>query len=528
MEAIVLYSRVSTLDQNFERQFEDLQVWAKLNNFNVVASYGEKVSGYDPEAERTEYENMKAYVLKNNIKNIGIWEISRLSRSMVTTVAEIAFFTKHKINLHFKKENLQSISDNVTNQLLITILSSMAQMERDTFIDRANSGRLKAVKRGRMIGYSNPPYGYTSDENGIIIVEEEEAKVIRMIFDLADKGVTLYGICQQLNSLGIPTRAELDGKLRTMQNGENIKIVWKPVVVRRNLQRTLYKGVRIYKGNEIAVPSIVSTDIWERVQQRFKDNIGYINRTKFEYLFKGKLKCGVCGRSWATYTNKKDMCSYYMCTGITDMGHKCINGKYISTKLIDKVIFKSLFEHLSINETVLDDKKKESKYEELKSQIIFFKNEIEKLEAKKKRLVKMFTEGFLEESEFNREQLTIKNLTVELNNKIKLNENSLTLSEDININELLTSIYRTDDYNLKREFVVKYINSVVIYNLKGTNIKFDNDLRPDDKILYAKVFAFNYPEPVHVVMTTRTNQVYISVIENMIDFNESRSFLTVK
>ena len=82
MKPIVIYQRVSTQDQDFQSQIDDLKNWAKGNDFNVVASFGEKVSGYDPDAEQIEYKKMKEYVLHHNIKNVAIWEISRLSRSM--------------------------------------------------------------------------------------------------------------------------------------------------------------------------------------------------------------------------------------------------------------------------------------------------------------------------------------------------------------------------------------------------------------------------------------------------------------
>jgi len=121
---MVLYSRVSTQDQDYKSQFDDLRKWCKLNSFKVTKVFGEKVSGYDITKERAEYEAMKEYVIENHIKSIACWEISRLGRSTSKTLAEIEFFSSHNVNIFFKKENLSTLSDNATNKLILTILSS--------------------------------------------------------------------------------------------------------------------------------------------------------------------------------------------------------------------------------------------------------------------------------------------------------------------------------------------------------------------------------------------------------------------
>ena len=272
MKPIVLYLRVSTLDQNVDSQREDLTRWCALNNFNIVSVFGETASGYDPNAERLQYDLMKKYVEEKGVKDIVVWEISRLSRSLLKTVTELDYFSNIGVNVHFRKENLESLSNNVTNQLLLTILSSMAQMERDTFIERGNRGRMSSAMQGKNIGYSTFPYGYMSI-NKVLFVEETEAKIVKLIFDKTVNGDTLYSIAEHLNSLGVPTRRTLQKKVRTFSNGEEKGYVWKPQSVKHIINRTLYKGIRTYKGVEINVPSIVTADIWDKAQERFEKNI---------------------------------------------------------------------------------------------------------------------------------------------------------------------------------------------------------------------------------------------------------------
>jgi site-specific DNA recombinase len=502
MEPIVIYSRCSTSDQNFESQFDDLKTWAKGNKFNVVKSFGEKVSGYDQDAERIEYDLMKQYVIDNNIKNIAIWEISRLSRSMVKTVTELDFFTKHKVNIHFKKEGLQSLSDNTTNKLLLTLLSSMAEMERNTFIERGARGRMTAVMKGRMIGYSNPPYGYTSDKNGIIMVEETEAKVIRLMYEMFNKGTSLFGIATHFNSLKIPTRNTLNKKKGKLRNGNEVTSTWKPTVIARNLKRELYKGLRIYKGINIKVPAIVTEEEWNKSQERFKEHLGYINRSKYPYLFKGKMRCGKCGRALVTYTNKNTLDSYYLCCGTSLVGIKCDNGRYINTKLLDKWIYVALINHLEAIEAINSDFNTENRIEEKQGQIEFYKKEIERLERKKKLVTKAYTDEYYTPDEFKREQLTIKNLKTDFESKITLTENELNNFNQTDLSKLFVSIIKTDDFKVKREFVMKYVDNIIIHNVKETNnIDFEFPLHKNEKIIYAKLWAFKRNEPIHIVIT---------------------------
>jgi site-specific DNA recombinase len=509
MEKIVLYSRVSTLDQNYESQFEDLRRWAASNNFEVVASYGEKVSGYDINAERVEYDKMKDFVIKNNIFNIGIWEISRLSRSMVKTVTEIDWFTKHKINLHFKKENLRSISDNVTNQLLITILSSMAQMERDTFIDRGIRGRMSAVMRGRAIGYSTMPYGYGKDEKGIIKIAEEEAKIVRKFYDWTIKGWQLNTMAREVNSLNIPTRHTLQGKKRKIYTGETMLITWKPNVIRRIVQNTIYKGVRFYRDIKVPMPAIVDEETWNKAQDRFKYRIGYMNRTKYDYLFKSMMRCGHCNFTFITSTNSRTKYSLYSDNGRQNRYRKCLEINALSTKVIDDVLYKQLFLNKDGLVQAHKDLKKDSNIEDKKNQVIYYKNEIVKLESKQKRIVKLYSEAYINEDEFKNEMESIRKDKIEFENKISMNNMSLNIRQFLGTKDVMMKYYNTNKFNVKREFVEKYVNKILIYRVRKTNLKFEKPLHKNEKTLYIEIYAFGNLEPLRIVLTVYTKNVIV-------------------
>lgn len=508
MKPIVLYSRVSTLDQNFQSQIDDLKKWATANNFKVVKSYGENVSGYDLTAERKEYDAMKAYVLEYHIKDIAVWEISRLSRSMIHTVNEIDFFTKQGINIHFKKEGIESLSNNVTNQLLITILSSMAQMERDTFIERGARGRMSSILKGNML-HSIPPYGYIKGEDHSWNINESEAKIIKLIFDLAKKGTTLYGIAQHLNSLHIPTRSTLLGKTLKVTNGKELEIKWRPMTIARYLKKTLYKGEKHFKGNIINIPAIVSSDIWENVQQRFKDKTGYINKNKHNYLFKGMIRCGRCNRLLNAIT-RNNTNGLYGCTGRADMVNECNKLNYISVTLIDNTIYKCLFDHKYIKEIVSRDASRTSGITEKTKQIEYFNSEIEGLRMKIKRTKQMYQNGYMEYEEFVKDNLKFNNEITDHTNKISVLKSEISSIGDVDINELIKQYKDATNFNIQREFVTKYVNGMKLYKVDGAKVNWVKPLQKNERIYYMEVLAFNYIVPMKVLFTPYTKNVLMS------------------
>jgi site-specific DNA recombinase len=517
MKPLVLYQRVSTKDQNYESQVDDLKKWAKENNFSVAddASFGEKVSGYDPKAERTEYVKMKEYVFKNNIKDVAMWEISRLSRSMTNIKKELDEFTEHKVNIYFKKENLNSLSKDTKDKFYLNMVGSVAELESDTIRERTDRGRDLAVKNGKMVFFSTYPYGYGTDENGVIKIEETEAKVVKMIFDMAISGETLYNIAGRLNSLEVPTRLKLKGRTRKYLNGAEGQTKWTPVTVTRILKRTLYKGIRIYRDASFPVPAIISESDWNKVQQRFKDNIGYLNNTKHTYLFKSKIRCGKCKRMITTHIIRrkieKNNTSYYECEGYKKVNNKCDDNKItLSTSIIDKSLYEVLFHHKYIKEIMaIESSQALEKGDKLK-QIDYFNSEITDLESKGKRLRRMYADGHTPYDEFTKEINSVTSTITNLKNKVSLLQNEVHTLSKIDIDEIIETYKASEDYGMKREFVVKYVNLILMYRVDAANVKWDIPLHNNEKIIYFEIFAFNFNVPIKVIITPFSKNVLVS------------------
>lgn len=526
MKPIVIYQRVSTTDQDYQSQVDDLRKWAEENDYQVVASFGEKVSGYDVDAEQLEYIKMKEFVFQNNIKNVAIWEISRLSRSMSKIKRELDEFTSHKVNIYFKKENVNSLSSNAMDRFVLNIVGSMAEMESDTIRERTERGRISGVKRGKI--FSTYPYGFTTDKDGTIAIEEKEAAVVRMMYDLAIKGTSLYGIARHLNSLEIPTRLKLQGRTIKYKNGNESSSIWTPAVVTKILKKELYKGIRTYMDMTFTIPAIVSDDVWEKVQQRFRDNVGYLNNTKHDYLFKSKMRCAKCNRMITTHLYGKDKRSYYECEGHRKMTNPCeYTSLMMSTEIADKYLYTALFDHTFLKEIVEREAsqtfQKESKFQQIEN----YKKEVIDLEAKARRHKKLYTDGFEDYAEFIKETGAINTRIRIANNSIELLKNEIETIGKVDIDEIIKTYKTTDNYGIKRDFVNKYVNIIKMFKIEKARINWQNPLHKNEKMVYYEIFAFGYMIPIKVLITPFSKNVivsknlqYLSDYDMVVDINQ--------
>ena len=412
------------------------------------------------------------------------------------------------MNIFLKKENINTLSQDASTKLLLSVLSSVNELEVSTLKARMGRGMMSAVLKGKMM-HSVPPYGYIRDENKMWSINEKETKAIRIMFDLALKGTTLYGIAQHLNSLNIPTRSTIQGKKSKLYNGKEVDIKWKPFMVRRILKKTIYKGEKNFKGNIITIPAIVSPDLWKMVQKRFEDKVGYINKNRHDYLFKGMIRCGFCGRIFGTQT-RNNKTGYYLCTTMTQPTDICGNIGLINTPLIDNNLYNILFNHKYIEQILTQDTKRDIEKDEKEKQIGYYYSEIESLEGQIGRVKKLYQTELYSFEEMTKELNMITNNIKGIKNNISLLENELNAISEIDINKLIVKYQNAEDFNTKREFVTKYINAITLYMVNIANVKWDHPLQKNEKMIYIEIYAFHYNMPMKVLITPYSKNVMVS------------------
>lgn len=187
MKTAVIYARVSSTNdrQNTERQVADLNDYASKNNYSVVEVFEEKISGATKNAERHILNECLEFCITNSIDTLLISELSRLGRNVDEVLANVRLCKDNHLNIYFQKENLNIFSadgsENPFLTIMIAVLGTCAQMERENIKFRLNSGRAKYIAEGGKLGRK---------EGSIKSLEQREVEYKQVIRELR-KGTSI-------------------------------------------------------------------------------------------------------------------------------------------------------------------------------------------------------------------------------------------------------------------------------------------------------------------------------------------------
>ena len=154
----VIYARVSsTTDrQSTDRQVIDLTDFATKNNYEVVKVFEEHISGAAKNTERPVLLECLEFAENNAIDIVLCSELSRLGRNCDEVLKNVLRCKDTHTNLYFQKENLSLFnadgSENPYVNIMIAVLGTAAQLERDNIKFRLNSGRAKYIAEGGVLG----------------------------------------------------------------------------------------------------------------------------------------------------------------------------------------------------------------------------------------------------------------------------------------------------------------------------------------------------------------------------------------
>lgn len=181
----VIFARVSTNVQDYDRQVNELTVLAKSNGWSVEAVFAEKISGAKANTERTELLNMISYVESNHIDKVLVTELSRLGRDTLQVLEVIEMLNKKEISLYTQNYVIETLTKegkvNAMSQFLITILAEVARMERKTIRERVESGYNNYRANGEKVGRKT---GYKKAEEAMKTQYIEEIKLLRKGYSL--------------------------------------------------------------------------------------------------------------------------------------------------------------------------------------------------------------------------------------------------------------------------------------------------------------------------------------------------------
>ena len=402
-----LYLRVSTTVQDESSQEQDLIRQAQLDGVEIVKVFRDKQSGLKDETQRQGL-NQLLTLEKSDIDIIYFWEISRLSRKPPAFDRLLATFKEREINVCFVKPQLLYLFDLKTGEerlsdtIALSIFSKFALHEIEQKNARSKRGKQSAIFKDKRSYTSKPPYGYKVVDKKLLVNNDKisefdgfksEAEVVETIFKMYVSGNPLTSIKKTLNEHRLTTRTHSFQKKDTIKTSNVEKdvssIEWGRRSIHNILKNTVYYGKKDlystktelvnsksqkvrYKTGTIDVPAIITEELFLQVQEQMKKNISVANKSyKNEFLLRGFLKCGECGKYYLGTGSKGK--NYYHCADRTHRrGNNYLGCKNASMTLkIDGIIWdsiKALYETQKIEETTKNNlanlKETKVRYEE--------------------------------------------------------------------------------------------------------------------------------------------------------------------
>lgn len=258
-----IYCRVSTnsVDQlkSLTAQVSALtRLIAATPQWLLVDVYMDIASGKTG-SSRKEFSRMLEDCNSRSLDIILTKSISRFGRDTVDTLEALNQLKTLRVRVIFEKEDLDTA--NTDSDLMISIIEAIAQAENESRSDTIKWGIKQRAAQGTSKLYNRKCYGYKNDVYGSLIIDDEEAKNVRMIFNLYLKGKSILGIVKELERLGIKSPTG--------------KVTWPKRTVDVMLSNEKYIGnVRLlddgkhdaYYLSEDNNPAIISKEMFQAVQ----------------------------------------------------------------------------------------------------------------------------------------------------------------------------------------------------------------------------------------------------------------------
>ena len=299
--------------------------------------------------KRDGFNEMIKRALNGEIDLIITKSVSRFARNTVDTLTTVRMLKEKGVEVYFEKENIYTLDSK--GELLITIMSSLAQEESRSISENVTWGQRKRFADGKVSLPYKQFLGYEKGENGYPKVVESEAKIVRKIYDLFYfKGKTPTYIATYLTEKKIPSPSG--------------KEIWQSSTVESILTNEKYKGDALLqktftvdflskkkKVNEGEIqqyylegshPAIIQPELFDLVQIEFEKRKGQKRSTAG--IFASKLICGDCGHFYGNkvwHSNSKYRRTVWQCNSKFRNTEKCKTPHLDEEKL--KGIFVDLF-----------------------------------------------------------------------------------------------------------------------------------------------------------------------------------------
>ena len=431
---VAAYCRVSTDTEDqlnsYKSQVEYYTELIKSKpEWSLAGIYADEAITGTQVKKREDFQRLINDCMNGDVDMVITKSISRFARNTLDTLKYVRMLKDKGVAVFFEEENINTLT--MDGELLLVILSSVAQQEVENISANVKKGLKMKMQRGELVGFQGClGYDY-NPEDKTLTVNEEEAAVVRYIFQRYTEGAGGSVIAKELENLGYKTKRGspkwADSTVIGIIKNEKYKgdiLLGKTFTVDPISKRRLYNfgeedQFYIREHHE----PIISEEVFEAAQEilrrRAKPRSLNVDgkREKFsrKYAFSCMIECGFCGgtltrRSW--HSSSQYNKAIWQCVVSTKKGKKfCLESKGVDERTIERAFVESYRLLCQNNKDVLDEfmKRTEEALSESNAgkRLAKAKKDIHALEVKKNKLVDMRLEDTIDKETYDRKYLDL-------------------------------------------------------------------------------------------------------------------------
>ena len=374
---VYIYTRVSTAMQidgySLDAQKARMKAYADFNDYQIVGEYEDAGKAGKSIEGRASFCRMMEDIKsgKDGVAYVLVFKLSRFGRNAADVLSTLQVMQDFGVNLICVEDGIDSSKD--AGKLMISVLSAVAEIERENIRVQTMEGRIQKAREGRWNG-GFAPYGYRLVD-GVLQINEDEAPAIRTIFEqYVNTDIGANGLSKYLETHGFQKLTRQNGTSPLFSATLIRAILKNPVYCgkiafgRRKLEKihgTRNEYHQVPQENYLLVDGlhegIVSEELWNAAQVKLlaqSKRYEPVNRSKTEqaHLLSALVKCPICGAGM--YSNKctkrkKDgtpykSFSYYSCKHRKmQRGQKCDFNKQIQEEVLNNAVVEVIIKLVS-------------------------------------------------------------------------------------------------------------------------------------------------------------------------------------
>lgn len=482
---VAAYCRVSTdSDEQLESYQSQLKYYRDLiksnENWEYVGVYADQGISGTQVKHRKDFQQMINDAMDGKVDLIITKSISRFARNTLDILKYVRLLKERGVGIQFEKENINTLDNQ--GEMLLTVLSSLAQAESESLSKNVAMGLKAKMKNGELVGFHGC-LGYDYDpETKTLSVNEKEAEIVRYIFGRYTEGVGCFTIAKELTRLGYKTKKGNsvwhESSVRRIVKNEKYMgdvILGKTFTVdpisKRRLENFGEKNMYRVENNH---EPIISQEVFNKAQAILNKrsakhgNKGRGEKYSRKYAFSSMIQCGFCNTNFSRRTwhaNSKHEKITWSCIKAIKQGKKnCPHSKSLSEKELEEAFVDAFNMLVSKNKEITDEFLKNvedtlnntSTAKELRK----IKKEINKIENNINKLVDLYLEKILSKEDFENKYSELLNELEKV--KVKEEELQTITSKEDNLKDRIDTFRKLFENNeILKEFDREIFESVI-------------------------------------------------------------------